>query len=94
MSHRILQHFRNPQDREPKRITDPYESLALILFELLDEGPEKTQALERLLESRDWAIRAHENDKINRRHDMLVSAVARSVDRTKPGMVPQQAARS
>jgi len=94
MSHRILQHFNYPHHLDSKRIVDPYQSLALVLQELLQEGPEKELALQKLLESCDSAIRAYEIDKVNKRHDMLVSSVARSVDRAKPGMVPQQTARS
>lgn len=94
MSHRILQHFNYPNRDDMRKITDPYQSLAHVLQEILDEGPEKDLAMQRLLESCDWAIRAHEIDKVNKRHDMLISALSRSVGRSKPGMIPQQVDRS
>ena len=43
---------------EIKEISVPFESLALVIVDMLEAGPERTVALRKLLEARDAAIRA------------------------------------
>ena len=75
MNH-IIQHFKYKHlNFDAPEIIEPFTTLANHLDALLDEGPEKTVALRKLLESCDQAIRSRMLDVQNHIRDERINEV-------------------
>lgn len=76
MPNALLDHFAYKHVNQPvPEVTDPFLKIAQTLDEILDESAEKTNALRKLLEASDSAIRARLMDLDNRARDERINEV-------------------
>lgn len=84
---RLVHHIEGRNVRPPvPEIIDPFVTLAKILDDCLDPGPEKTTALRKLLESCDAAVRCRVADLENRIVDQKVKAITEAVSPATVGV--------
>lgn len=96
MAHRTMIHFNYPNSRKVPEVIDEFVALAMKMDELLEPSPEKDEAFERLLESCDWALRARDLDKANKRYSKVMEDMAErlSLKPSMAGVIPAQHRRS
>lgn len=78
MSNYIIQHFSHGHlilPAELEEVCKMFRDLAVELDKLLDESPEKTVTLRKLLESMDAAIRSRDMDIMNKVRDERIAEV-------------------
>lgn len=76
MANYVIQHFAYKNLRiELPEVSEPFVALARAMDELLDEGPEKTICLRKLLEACDNAMRARMLDVDNHYRDERIEEV-------------------